>query len=343
MNVFQNHLGTFFHRKEIYSGYSGTSSFISGSYYLFSILFGNSIYPWDIRFVILLLIAITAGLGIIIYYKTQYSYSLKTYIQTYLTEEKIKSLYTLRFITIALCLLFLIQSVISGTAHPRGLLILPILLVIIIAVSFYHSNKNHSRKLFYIISTAVASFFLIWLIGSYNVITKKNLHKTGLMDPINEVALVVKNINESGRSNIIVITYDPVLTYYLAKSASNNSLTIFSPYINESSKLLVSVNAPGYHRSVDFDSTTTLIYIQSYPGSLIPLKERLNILNSYILNAGVKIRSPIKLGFDSDAMMKRRFFPSADILDWRYIINVFHPKYYWDEKRFKELNSLKVY
>ena len=245
MNIFQNHLLTFFQRKEIYSGYSGTSSFLSGSYFLFSILFGNSIYPWDIRFVILLLIVLAAGLGTIIYYKTHYSYSLKTYIQSSLTEEKIKSLYTLRFITIALFLLFLIQSVVSGTAQPRGLLILPILFVIIIAVSFYHSKRTHDRKLFYLISSAVLSFFLIWLIGSYNVIAKKSLHKAGLMDPVKELTTLIENITKHEMNNCIVITYDPVLTYYLAKSERYKSLTVFSPYIKESCKLLVSVNVPG--------------------------------------------------------------------------------------------------
>ena len=75
MGIFQNHLATFFLRKEIYSGYSSTSHVLSGAYFLFSIFFGNSIYPWDTKFIILIFIASTSGLGVLIYYKI-YSYRL---------------------------------------------------------------------------------------------------------------------------------------------------------------------------------------------------------------------------------------------------------------------------
>ena len=55
------------------------------------------------------------------------------------------------------------------------------------------------------------------------------------------------------------------------------------------------------------------------------------------------IKSQIKLGLDSDAMMKRRFFPSADILDWRYTITVFSPKNSWNIKILEEFYELKVH
>ena len=77
--------------------------------------------------------------------------------------------------------------------------------------------------------------------GSYNVFVKQSIHKAGLMDPVREVVELVNNIENTKKENVVVITYDPVLTYYLAKSESYKSLTIFSPYIKESSKLLVSV------------------------------------------------------------------------------------------------------
>jgi uncharacterized membrane protein len=343
LNVFQNHLATFFQRKEIYSGYSSASHFFSGAYFLFSILFGNSIYPWDPKFIILIFIASASGLGVLIYCKIHHFSLLKTKIHSFIPEEKKELYYLVKVLTVTLILLFLSQSVITGSVQPRGLLILPILLVIIIAVSFYLSNRNDDRKLFFLISSTLVSFSLIWFIGSNNVISKKSLHKAGLMDPINEVTLLVKNIIDKRGSKITVITYDPVLTYYLAKTQFSKNITIFSPYLKESNKLLVSANGKLNNHSLHFDSTAILIFIQSYPGTLIPLKEKLDNMRRYIFNEGVLMKGPIRLGYDSDSMMKRKIFPSAKILDWRYTINILHSKNYWDRKVLEELNHLKVY
>ena len=343
MGIFQNHLGTFFHRKEIYSDYASTSSFISGSYFLFSILFGNSIYPWDIRFITLLIIVLAAGSGIIIYYKSNYSYSLKIYLQAFLTEEKIKSHYTLGIITATLFLLFLIQSLISGSVPARGLMVLPVLFIIVSTVIIYYLIRSKKIKLSFLISICALSFFLIWLMGSYNVLVKQSIHKAGLMDPVREVVELVNKIANTKKENVVVITYDPVLTYYLAKSELSKKIVLISPYKKETDRLLKSVNKMANNKELNFDPKALLIFIQSYPGTLIPLKEKLDNMRRYIFNEGVLMKGPIRLGYDSDAMMKRRFFPSADILDWRYTITVFSPKNSWDIKILEEFYELKVH
>ena len=263
---FQNHLETFFIRKEIYTSWSGTSIFFSGGYFLFSVLFGNSIYPWDIRFILLFLTTFTSGLGFIIYYKTHYSDLLKTYSQRFLPEVKRKSLNLLIVLTIILFLLFLIQSIISNSILSRGLLLLPILLVIVTSIIIYHLISSIPIKIKFALSISVLSFYFIWLVGSYNIFVKQSLHKAGLMEPVEQVTALVQNISNTSKENLIVITFDPVLTYYLVNSESSSNTSIISPYINDTNTLLVSVNSKTYNEKVNFDSTALLIFIQTYPG-----------------------------------------------------------------------------
>jgi uncharacterized membrane protein len=343
INVFRNHLETFIFRKEIYEGFSGKSPFVAGGYFLFSIIFGNSIYPWDYKFITLIFIAFTSGLGILLYYKTHFSYSLKTYIQTFISERQYKSFSTLIYITIVLFLLFLIQIVLSGSILSRGLLVLPILFVIIASVIFYYLFKSKNIRLKILLSLYLLSFLLIWAFGSFNVFTRHSLHKSGLMDPVEEVITIVQNISSTKKENLIVINFDPVLTYYLANSELYTETAIISPYLNDTNSLLESVKGKTYNEKAQFDSTALLIFIQTYPGTLIPLKEKIDNLENYIFVAGMLITSPVKLGYDSDAIMKRRFFPSAGIQDWRFKIYILRPKIIWNYKTLMGLKDLKVY
>jgi 4-amino-4-deoxy-L-arabinose transferase-like glycosyltransferase len=343
LTVFINHVEAFFLRKEIYSGYNSTSPLLSGGYFLFSVLFGNSIYPWDTRFVIIIIIALAAGLWSLIYCKTHSFSLLKTVLHTLIPQEKKKVIFFLIVLIFTLFSLFLIQSIISGVAVTRGLLILPMLIVIVTSAVLYYLFRTKYRKLSFLVSVGIISFFFIWLIGSYNVIMKKSLHKAGLMDPVEEVTLLVQKTSSTSLNNFIIVTYDPILSYYLAKSELFERSTIFSPYKNEIGRLLTSVNNSTNLKGLNFDPKATLIFIESYPGTLIPLKERLDSLKHYIFKEGTEIKSPIKLGFDPEAIMKRRFFPSAEIIDWRYTIYSLHPKTSWDEKTLGEMNTVKVY
>ncbi|OGU66517.1 MAG: hypothetical protein A2W30_02675 [Ignavibacteria bacterium RBG_16_36_9] len=246
-------------------------------------------------------------------------------------------------ISTILFVLFLLQSVLTGSLLSRGFLIFSFLLPILITVYLFRLFSIEDKKLLSLIMVTVVSFFLIWSISSYNVLTRQSLHKSGLMDPVEEVTFFVNNIIESEKTNYLVITSDPVLTYYLTKTHLSGSVRILSPYISATKNLFYSVSPKKNNNNADFDSSSTLIYIQSYPGSLIPLKERIDTIKKYIFENGLQIKQPVKLGYDPDSDIKRKFFPSLGIIDWRFTIYQFYPRSYWDRDALEEISKLVLH
>ena len=343
INVFLNHIETYFRRKEIYSDYSVHSPILAGCYFIFSILFGNSIYPWDNRFIVLISITIIALAGSIFYYKHHSSRIIIILPKSGLFKVKQNLLFLISMISIILFVLFLLQSVLTGSFLSRGFIIFSFLLPILITVYLFRLFSIEDKKLLSLIMVTVVSFFLIWSISSYNVLTRQSLHKSGLMDPVEEVTFFVNNIIESEKTNYLVVTSDPVLTYYLAKTHLSGSVRIFAPYILATKNLFYSVSPKKNNNNATFDSSSTLIYIQSYPGSLIPLKERMDTIKKYIFENALLIKKPVKLGYDPDSYMKRKYFPSLGMIDWRFTIYQFHPRSNWDRDMLEEINKLKLH
>jgi uncharacterized membrane protein len=343
LNVFLNHIETFFYRKEIYSDYSINSAILAGCYFIFSILFGNSIYPWDIRFIVLISITIIALTGSIFYYQNHSSRIKFTIPKSILYQEKKNLLFLLTLISAILIILFLLQSIITGSFLSRSFLIFSFLLPILIIIYLYHLIKIKYKKFLFLLMITIVSFFLIWSISSYNVLTRQSLHKSGLMDPVEEVTSFIKNSIELNEPNSTIITYDPVLTYYLIKTNSLGSTVILSPYVSATKNLFSSVSPQINYYYADFDSSSTLIYIKSYPGSLIPLKDKIDILEEYIFQNGLLMEKRVKFGYDSDSYIKRKFFPSLGFIDWRFTINQFYPRSYWDKDALEEISKLVMH
>ena len=65
-------------------------------------------------------------------------------------------------------------------------------------------------------------------------------------------------------------------------------------------------------------------------GSLIPVKDKLDSLTSYIINEGIQFKNSVELGYDSDSAIKRKFFPNSEITDYRYNMMFLKPKTEWD-------------
>ena len=343
INVFFNHMETFFHRKEIYSDYGVNSPALAVGYFIFSVLFGNSIYPWDIRFIILSSIILITILTSLVYIKKHSLRNFKPGLQSFIMLSKEKTILFLLILTVTLFLLFLLNSMITEISFSRGLLFFPLLIIALFNVHLFYLYKTLERNLIIPVIIGALVFFLIWLVGSYNIVTRQSLHKAGLMDPIEKVTAFVNNTIASQNANYTIITFDPVLTYYLAKSSQSNNVEIFSPYEKETQNLLNSVNEINNDQNIIFDSGSTLIYIKSTAGSLIPLKEKLDYLDSYIFRESLQFEPPVKFGFDADSVMKRRFFSSVNIFDWRYTIYTLRPKSYWDKNILGEFNTLRVY
>jgi len=327
-----NHIETFILRKDIYSDNIGNSPILSGGYFIYSVLFGNSIYPWDIRFILLISISIIALTVSLIFYKKQAP--LKTNPEAFSLPANPRIQSILLIFTINLFLLFLFQIIITGSLITRGFIILPLLIVPLTVVYIYAFSKRSGRKLFRTMMVGVISFVLVWIVGSYNVFSGQHLHKSGLEIPIEEVTKVINSHKNELENKFTVITTDFVLTYYLMK---DSKLNVLSPYTDELSKLIEKKIV------TDADRTGNIIFIKSYFGSLMPLKDKLINYSDYLFKAGKLDTEPIKLGYDPDYRIKIKFFPSSGIEEWRYIIYILEPIDSWDFDFLENINSYKVY
>ena len=313
-----NHLENFFIRKSIYSEYISTSPLISAGYFLYSIIFGQSIFPWDPLFIIILSIALI-GIVTSIFYFIQINAKSKL-ITAIFKDDKFR---TICVLSVILLIIFTAYGSISGLSSARGSLFLSILIVVSL-VSFTSSIQKiyilnaMPRKIFHYFSITSFLIVIIWMIASVNVITGQHLHKSGLSIPVDAIINEVNKTNDD--TNLSIITTDFVLTYYLMKANYN----VLSPYSENLSRLLNERSA------VHADSTGSLIFIQSYPGSLLPVKQKLENYRKKLFDKASDISHPIKLGYDPDYRMKLKFYSSAGIEKYRYTIFKLKPKDKWD-------------
>lgn len=344
--TFIPHLENYFMRKNIYEGFTGTSPLIAGEYYIFSVFFGQSIFPWSAAFIILFsigLISLIVGLVYVFKNKNESGHgdfnlsASKDSTNTAIINFELYRLLLLFFL--CLLIVFLISSIVSRTIVNRGILFLPMLLVIVIGCYWFYiykiyRTKKGIRKIFFSLTAALVAFLLIWLIGSYNVFNRQHLHKSGMEIPVKEITGIIKTIEKENGDKLSVITTDFVLTYYLLKVTPVN---ILSPYSKELEKL------PGIKNLSNTGNHARIIFIKSYLGALMPLKEELDNYSNYLFTSGSLVNKPIKLGYDPDYKMKKRFFPFSGIEEWRYRIYVLSTKDYWDLVYLKKIESFKVY
>jgi len=344
LNTFLHHLGTYFQQKQNHSGFTINSPILSSGYFIFSVLFGNSIYPWDLSFIIPICIIIIALLMFLVFARLSFSYQSLDMIKAFVQQEKKKEFFLLILSAGILFLLFLVMSIITGSIQARGYLIIPLLLITLSSICFYHLRKVINRKLLSLIVVIACSFLFIWLIGSYNVISKKSLHKTSLMDPIEEVVDYVQSFTHNLDKTYLIFTYDPVLTYYLINHVSmNNKITIFSPYKDETTALINSFSGSMDNSPIYLSDSTKILFIESYPGSLMPVIGKLENFKQYLFKESIQKEKPGKFGFDADAEIKRKYFPSAGMIDWRYTMYSIIPKNTLDINKLAAFDSLRTY
>ena len=342
INTFVNHLSTYIQQKHINSGTSNISPLISGGYFIFSVLFGNSIYPWDIIFIIFSGIIVLTLFSILAFPRFRKSVKQSFRISKFLPSEKMKEYFTLFLISGILSFLLFLFSILSNSLQARGYLIVPLLLITISSTLFYYSGKVKSGRSFNPLIIIACSFIFLWLAGSFNVITRESLHKASLMDPVGEVINSVQSRGDSAKTTYLIFTYDPVLTYYLLKECNDKNVIIYSPYKKELMNLTVTFNRNELLSMKDYTSNKEILYIDSYPGSLEPIINKLNNIKQYLLSKSIENKKPIRLGFDPDAGIKRKLFPSAGVIDWRYTIFRLAPERNLDYNIIASFNSLKV-
>jgi len=342
ITTFISHAKNFLVRKGIYDEYIGTSPVISGSYFLYSVLFGQSLFPWNCSFIIFFVTCLIALIGgIIFYFKERQENineidSIPNHKHFFLSNNLVKTVF---YLTVILFVLSLLYSFLAGINISRGFMVLPILLIII-SVSFGHhlfkksKIKGKTNKTIYWASIFAVSILILWMIGSYNVITRKHLHKSGLIIPVNEITGIIKSYEKENRDNITVITTDFVLSYYLMK---DTQLHILSPYSKELEIL------PGIKNETSLGDHNQIIFIRSYPGALTPLNTELNNYKDYLFGKGQIRSEPINIAYDSDYEFKDKFFPASGIEKWRYRIFMLTPKISWDVNFLKKISNFRVH
>jgi hypothetical protein len=219
------------------------------------------------------------------------------------------------------------------------MIILPMLLTVSVSIWLYRFYKTYSKRypgrvLYFSVTMVWISVLFIWLVGSYNVFTREHLHKTGLAVPVDKIVEAVNKIEKQYDSNTVIITTDPVITYYLLKDGHSG---ILSPYLSDLKNLL----RIKYTHKMKEDNA--IILIESNPGALLPLQAKLNNYLSYINKAGKKNSRPLLLGYDPDYSMKQKFFPSSGLQEWKYEISTYEPKDYWDINYLNRINNFRVY
>ncbi len=236
------------------------------------------------------------------------------------------------------------MSTITGSIQARGYLIIPLLLITISITGIYHLRKRIDKKFLNLIAFVVCSFLTIWLIGSYNVISKQSLHKASLMDPVEEIRDYVHSLTQSPNKAYFIFTYDPVLTYYLINQESQSEkIAIFSPYKDETTALINTLSGTMDDRQIYLSIDAKILFIESYPGSLMPILGKIENFKQYLLNESRQLETPIKFGFDADAVIKRKYFPSSGMIDWRYTIYSIIPKNTLDINKLGSFDSLRAY
>lgn len=340
--TFLSHFEGFFSRKGIYEEFTGTSPLITGIYFLYSVVFGQSLFPWNVSFIIFFIFGSAAFIaGITFYNKLKKEIGEAKTVKTNVGQSilKIQIFRQVVYITVFLIILSFVYSLIAGINAARGLIVLPMLLVLILSTfgHYIYNNYKYSvtfKKVFYLFFLFAISILFLWLIGSYNVISKQHLHKNGLAIPLQEILRIIESEKTITDSDLAIITTDFVLTYYLM---NEGELKVLSPYSNELMKLFVN------KKEAESGNMDRIIFIDSYPGSLMPLKSELDNYKAKLFKAGEIIFGPINLAYDSDYRMKKRFFPSSEIGEWRYKIFILEPKASWDTLSLKKINDFKVY
>ncbi len=343
LQVFLFHQQNYLLRKSIYHPFTGTSPLASGGNYIFSILFGNSIYPWMAEFFVpctIALLALLSAVFIKLRNNNKHTSTNAELISAGSNKQFFESGESIVFLfVIYLGLILLLQNVFTESLSVRGMIILPMLLTVSITIwlhRFYktYANISKSRSLYFCITITWLSVLFIWLIGSYNVFAREHLHKTGLAIPVDKIVKTVNNIEKQSNNQSVIITTDPVITYYLLK---NGNSEILSPYLNELQNLLQKKNL------AKLKEDDEIILIESNPGALLPLQNELNDYISYINRTGRKIGKPLLFGYDPDYSMKQKFFPASDLKKWKYEINTYTAKDKWDITYLNRINDFRVY
>ncbi len=333
---FINHLTNFLSQKNITShNIVSAGGLSSAGYFLYTVFIGPSSFPWNNLTLIFIALAVISFSGIFIMLIRQ------GIIRRILNKIKFtinskndlsgKIIFFWLIIASVIFILFLIYSILIKSFNSDAYLLIPFLIVlIVVCISFYflkYHNKFNKLTKYFIISF-LSAFLVLWIIGDYNIVQKIHLHKMGLSDPVLETINIVNNEAGVSSKSAIVITTNPVITFYLMKE-DNQNILLLSPYkklyqniFRNSTKDLDTVS----HDRLNFN----IIFIDTYLGYLMPYQREYGKLFKYIKENGQLLSSPRFLNNDFDYKMKSLIFPDEELVKWRIKIFYFKPIIKWN-------------
>ena len=311
--------------------YKTLSSLFYGLYSIFTSIIGASIYPWNTSFI---LIAASSLAGLIICSAMLLFRSKHAGIPDRHPGNSSSILHDRFFqdilIISGILLILLTGNAVATHSHKaRGLLPLSSLAVAITSVLLagtIGAIKQRGWKClnFWQVTQVFAVFFIAgsWVMGSWNIIEKKHLHKMAFADPVPEIIKIIGHVIDTSENPVVLITTHPALTFYSLWENLNGKLTIVSPLTDSAPHFIR--DASSQNRGLILPPAPfEVILIDSYLGSYLPQKVLVDGVYEMIKANGERLAPSRRLYRDYDYNYKQKLFPRSDLRRWRFIIDTY--------------------
>lgn len=330
------HLTIFFaHNQFLQSTYFKTlSSLFYGLYSTFTSIIGASIYPWNTSFILIASVSL-AGLiicAVILTFRSRnpgipHRRPGKPADPASILRDRL----FLDLLLIAGILLFLLagNAVATHSHKARGLLPLSSFAVAITAVLladmiYFLKHRGWKSFNFWRVSQAFVIFFIAgcWVIGSWNIIAGKHLHKMAFADPVPEMIKIIGQEIETSENPVVLITTQTALTFYSLWENLNGKLTVVSPLTKSAPRFIRPDNTQDDSLVIP-PAPYKVILIDSYLGSYLPRRTVVDNVFELIKSNGKPLSPSRKLYPDYDYNYKQKLFPRSDLRPWRFIIDTY--------------------
>ena len=302
-------------------------------YSLFSGLFGSSIYPWNTVFIILFT-------GLIISFFIALYFLLREKRNALHIKEKNNTCFNSVIIFSVICLILLVVlSLVTKSLKSQPLLLMPVLLSVILTISGYYLIRKLKapdihRKVktgYSYLLLSLIFFVCIWIAGAVNIFNRQHFHKMGLSDPVSQVLNVINR--NAGGELLIVMTTNPVISYYLTKEM-NDKIIVIAP--------------KGYYQFAPSTAgeemgRAEILFLETYLGSLIPVSDEYYKIVNYLRREGIPSGEPLYLGRDEDFRMKKEITSVPYLPEYRFVLHYYKPKDAWNTEKLFQLSKLSVY
>ncbi len=324
VRIFLSDLNIFFGWNQVQykDYYQAVSSVLYGFYTLFTIVFGAAIYPWNVEFIVfgvafLMVVSFIAIIGLRTIGGNGSLVSHSLYNRQLFADFDL--------ISVALLLIFLINSVLTGSHKARGLVLLSILCVIMIVIWVDRLIDNRRNRVFNgLVMVIPIIYAAVLIVGVVNIYQRKHLHKMAYADPVSDVLNRVEEICAASDLDVVLITIHPSISYY-SMWWDSEKYAVISPYVVAVPRFIPIEDELQYIRRIDEYpyKGVRVIIIDSFLGPFLSMEDRYYAVLKGIRDCGERVQSTEKYCRDEDFSFKSRFFPGSGIREWRFALEVY--------------------